>query len=139
MKTPNFYTRLPLIYQIVLITIWVIITILSVGLLFNITYDFFLYHREYLNRRILYKWLLKENKSLKYTKELILNDDNTEYVFLDNNNKEIITLWVWNKELNITLNHYNNTNLDGLISLFYSSIFEEKIIIKIIRKLNSLQ
>lgn len=141
MEIPNFYTRLPLIYEIILITIWVIITMLSAGLLFNVTYDFFLYNKEYLNRRILYKWLLKENKSLKYTKKLILNGNNTEYIFFDNNNQKIITLWVWHKNLNITLNYYTDTynELFNLIGLYYCSYFEKKIIIKIIKKINSLQ
>jgi hypothetical protein len=126
MKKPQFYTRIPRLYSIVLIIIWAIGSIITLGLLFNTLYDFCLQHKYWRNRRILYKYL--SQKDLKYTKETILNDI-TQYKF------NTFDIWVWNKSLKLTL---GTPHFYDIIGLFTSSKSEDRMVMKLIRRLNQL-
>ena len=123
---PTFYTRIPLIYSILFGMLFFIITIGTFGLGF-IFYDFFICPKYWLNRRILWKYLKSNN--LVFTKELMLKDI-VEYKF---NN---FTVWYYSKQLKLTVHTESN---DDLIGLFTSSFIEDKMIIKLIRRLNQLE
>ena len=122
---PIFYTRIPRIYSIMLEILFFILLILSLGLVWK-SYDFFFEHKYWLNRRILSKYLKSDD--LKYTKGLPFNDI-TEYQF------ESFKIWIWMKQLQITV---SDTDNDDLIGLFVSSSLKDRKVIQIIRCINKL-
>ena len=126
MKQPLFYTRIPKLYSTVLVIIWIIATITTLGLLFNPICDFCLQHKYWRNRRILYKFL--SQKDLTYIKETILGDI-VQYKF------ETFTVWSWNKQLELTV---NTEHFDDIVGLFTASKSEDRMVIKMIRLLNQL-
>ncbi|KKP65118.1 MAG: hypothetical protein UR61_C0032G0002 [candidate division WS6 bacterium GW2011_GWE1_34_7] len=102
-----------------------ILLILSLGLIWKFC-DFFTHHKYWLNRRILIKYLKSDD--LKHTKRLVFNDI-AEYKF------ESFKIWVWEKQLQITV---SDTDNDDLIGLFVSSSLKDRKVIQIIRCINKL-
>ena len=123
---PIFYTKLPIVYTIVLVIIFLILICITLGLTWFL-YDFFLCHRYWLNRRILYKYL--KQKDLVFTiKEPLKNI--IEYKF-DN-----FDIWIHSKQLGLSLHMEHNNDIIGL---FTSNFIEDRMVIKLIRKLQSLK
>lgn len=123
---PTFYTKIPLVYNIILGILFFITIFVTLGLTWIFWYDFFMCHKYWLNRRILMKYL--NQKDLKFTKKPIFKDI-TEYQF------ESFEIWVWNKQLQITV---SNTDNSDYVGLFVESIFADRKTIQIIRQLNKL-
>lgn len=124
---PIFYTKIPKIYSIILEILFTIICTITLGIGLNIFYDFFLEHKYWLNRRILYRYLKSEN--LKYIKDNI-GFGLKEYDF-DN-----FKIWIYERKLKLAL--HNKCDND-IIGLFTSSKNEDMMVIKLIRKLNQLK
>ena len=93
---PTFYTKLPILYNIVLGIIFTISLVITIGLSLCL-YDFFVHHKYWLNRRILYKYL--KTKDIKYTSSLLPGTLNSivEYKF------ENFTIWKYTKQLELCL------------------------------------
>lgn len=120
---PTFYTRLPILYKIVLITLYIILTITTVGIVHILYCDFFLEHKYWLNRRILLKYL--KSKDAKLLNIEVLTNCIVRYTFTD------FKLWYWPKQLQISLD-------DNVIGLYTATKIEDRKVIEIIRKLNTL-
>jgi len=122
---PTFYTKLPSIYTTILLLLYILVCILTVGGGMRY-YDFFLEHKYWLNRRVLLKYL--EIKDLSFSKELILKNI-IEYKFQD------FHIWYHSKQLKLTLSSETD---EDLIGLFTVSSTEDRMVIKLIRKLTKL-
>lgn len=125
MKKSIFYSKIPIVYTYLLTTVFIVICVCTLGWCMRY-YDMFIHPKYWLNRRVLYKYL--HQPDLVFTKEIILNNI-VKYKF---NN---FTLWYHTEQLNITVHNKYDSDLIGL---FISSPIEDRFVIKLIRKLNTL-
>ena len=124
---PVFYSKIPLAYSVMLEILFAIATVITFGLAW-IFYDFFVCHKYWLNRRVLLKYLKSDN--LVFTKESILDNRVIEYEFKD------FKVWYYTKKLELAV---MNESYNDLVGLFVSSKLEDKMVIKLIRRLNQLE
>lgn len=123
---PIFYTKIPIVYQVILSILFILATIATLGYCWRF-YDFFVCHKYWLNRRILLKYI--ESTELSFTKELILQNI-IEYKFNE------FSVWYYTRQLSLGVLTKENSDLVGL---FVASSIEDKMVIKIIRQLNQLE
>ena len=128
---PVFYTKIPIVYLIVLGILFAIITVITLGLGWRY-FDFFICHKYWLNRRILLRYIKLQGKlssNQLISKELIIKNI-IEYKFED------FRVCYWTKTLSLTVKTETD---DDLVGLFVGSSAEDKMVIKIIRQLTQLE
>ena len=125
MNTPTFYTKISTPTLTVLTILGTVFNICTVGIFFSLAYDYFYNPKDVWNRKILYKYL-KTNPT--YSSKHCFTDI-IEYKF------DTFDVWYWTNTLQISA----HTPYDReCIGLFRSSMFQDRKVIKIIRKLISI-
>lgn len=133
MKPLQLYSRIPVIYQILLIVVFVILCICTLGLAFRYE-DIFIQHKYYLNRKAFLKYISNKDFVLPENR-IVLDGRVTEF------NISYYKVWIYNKQSNIVISidsptdDFNDVDIIGL----YHSNYSKYIINKIINRINYLK